>query len=165
MQYRTHTADGRSVSAPDLMTAMIAGWCVGRDCRTCPVNPPSGVSCPTAFTDEEIIKRMGDEIEIVHDEDSREEEDSMEARIQKAVDAFNHILDDNTGFPKPTMAIRTNITSALRPNLAALKLYSEAQRLLGFIDGVTQGPQMQNNAVSDAVEALSEILNKWRDLP
>lgn len=165
MKYKTHTANGRTVIAPDLMTAMIAGWCVGRDCRTCPVNPPSGISCPTAFTDEEILKRMGDEIEILQDEDCHEEKDSMEVRIQKAVDAFNHILDDSSGFPKPTMAIRTNITPAPRPNLAALKLYGEAQRLLGFIDGITQGPQMQNNAVSDAVEALSEILDKWRDLP
>ena len=125
MQYKTHTADGRTVIAPDLMTAMIAGWCVHRDCRTCPVNPPSEISCPTAFTDEEILKRMGNEIEILHDADA----------------------------PAP------------RPNLAALKLYSEAQRLLGFIDGITQGQQTQNNAVSDAVEALSEILDKWRDLP
>ena len=164
MKYKTHTVAGQTVIAPYVMSAMIDGWCVGRDCRTCPVNPPSGISCPNAFTEEEILKRMGNEIEIIHDEDSHEEEDSMEARIQKAVDAFNHILDDSAGFPKPTMAIRANIAPAPRPNLAALKLYSEAQRLLGFIDGITQGPQMQNNAVSDAVEALSEILDKWRDL-
>ena len=129
MKYKTHTAAGQTVIAPDLMTAMIAGWCVQRDCRTCPVNPPSGISCPTAFTDEEILKRMGNNIEIVHDGESEATE------------------------------------AAPRPNLAALKLYSEAQRLLGFIDGITQGPQMQNNAVSDAVDALSEILDKWRDLP
>ena len=129
MRYKTHTAAGQTVITPDLMTAMIAGWCVQRDCRTCPVNPPPGISCPTAFTEEEILKRMGNNIEIIHD---------GESEATKA---------------------------APRPNLAALKLYGEAQRLLGFIDGITQGPQMQNNAVSNAVEALSELLDKWRDLP
>lgn len=129
MKYKTHTVAGQTVIAPYVMSAMIDGWCVGRDCRTCPVNPPSGISCPTAFTEEEILKRMGNNIEIIHD---------GESEATKA---------------------------APRPNLAALKLYSDAQRMLGFIDGITQGPQMQNNAVSDAVEALSEILDKWRDLP
>ena len=129
MKYKTHTADGQIVFAPDVMSAMIGGWCVGRDCRTCPVNPPPGISCPNAFTEEEIIRRMGNNIEVLHDGESEATE------------------------------------AVPRPNLAALKLYSEAQRLLGFIDGITQGQQTQNSAVSDAVEALSSILDKWRDLP
>ena len=129
MKYKTHTVAGQTVIAPYVMSAMIDGWCVGRDCRTCPVNPPSGISCPNAFTEEEILKRMGNNIEILHDGESEATE------------------------------------AVPRPNLAALKLYSEAQRLLGFIDGITQGQQTQNNAVSNAVEALSELLDKWRDLP
>lgn len=128
MRYKTYTAAGQTVIAPDIMTAMLYGWCSGRVCSTCPVNPPSGISCPNAFTEEEILKRMGNNIEIIPDEESE------------------------------------STKAAPQPNLAALKLYSEAQRLLGFIDGITQGPQMQNNAVSDAVEALSSILEKWRDL-
>ena len=102
-----------------------SGYCIGRSCPCRLDGSPNGCF---VCTDDELLRRLGNEIEIIHDGESEATE------------------------------------AAPRPNLAALKLYSEAQRLLGFIDGITQGPQMQNNAVSDAVEALSSILDKWRDL-
>ena len=131
--YKVKNGDGDTIITPSLSVAC-NNYCIGRRCpcrlgkRPESNNPESNKDC-TVCTDAEILRRFGNEIEILHDWESEATE------------------------------------AAPQPNLAALKLYSEAQRLLGFIDGITQGPQMQNNAVSDAVEALSELLDKWRDLP
>ena len=130
--YKVKNGDGDTIITPSLSVAR-NNYCIGRRCP-CRLgrspednNPESNKDCTTC-TDDEILRRFGNEIEIIHDGESEATE------------------------------------AVPRPNLAALKLYGEAQRLLGFIDGITQGLQMQNNAVSDAVEALSEILEKWRDL-